>query len=273
MMTIPAGARALDYFPCRYGASKALFRGPARDLTQPYVAVLGGSSTFGKYVERPYPALVEQVLGQPVANLAGLNAGVDFHLTDAAAMQIAARAKVAVVQVTGAEGLSNPFYMVHSRRNDRFVAATPELCQLFPEVDFTEIHFTRHLLQVLLRTDAGRFAQVVEALQRNWLEKMRQLLSQLPARRVLLWLADTPPSDRAHSLDLPPLFIDRRMIDDLRSEVSSVVLATPTARARAMGRFDMTYPETEATQAACLPGAAVHVEVAQRLLPALKRLI
>ena len=273
MMTISAGARALDYFPCRYGASRALFRGPQRDLTQPYVAVLGGSPSFGKYVAQPYPALVEQALCQPVANLSGLNAGVDFYLMDPAALAVAAKAAVAVVQVTGAEALSNPFYSVHSRRNDRFVAATPELCRLFPGVDFTEIHFTRHLLQVLQRADAGRFDAVVQVLQQNWLDRMRQLLARLPDRRVLLWLADTPPPERAESLDLPPLFIDRGMLDALRDAVTSITLATPSRRAREMARFDMTYPETEAAQAACLPGAAVHAEVAARLLPVLQGLI
>ena len=54
MMTIPAGAGALDYFPCRYGASRAVFRGPERDLSRPYVALLGGSATFGKYVATPF---------------------------------------------------------------------------------------------------------------------------------------------------------------------------------------------------------------------------
>ena len=40
-----------------------------------------------------------------------------------------------------------------------------------------------------------------------------------------------------------------------------------------MAPFDMTYPETEAVQAACLPGAAVHAEVADRLAPVLRGLI
>ena len=44
-------------------------------------------------------------------------------------------------------------------------------------------------------------------------------------------------------------------------------------KARAMARFDMTYPETEAGLAACLPGAAVHAEVAQCLAPVIRRLM
>lgn len=273
MLMLDAGAGALDYSPCRYGAAKAVFRGPGRDLSRPYVAMLGGSATFGKYVDQPYPALVETALGWPVANLGGLNAGPDFYLSDPATLDIAAGARAAVVQVTGAEVLSNPFYTVHGRRNDRFLAATPALRALVTQVDFTDIHFTRHLLQVLRRADAGVFAQVVQGLRQTWLARMRQLLAGLPARRVLLWLADAPPPDRADSLDRAPLFVDRGMLDALRLEVAAIVIVTPSSRARAMARFDMTYAETEAMQAACLPGAAVHAEVADRLAPVLTRLM
>jgi hypothetical protein len=273
MLLLQAGAGALDYSPCRYGASKAVFRGPQRDLTRPYVAMLGGSQTFGKYVERPFPTLVERSLGQSVANLGGLNAGLDFYLSDPATLDIAGKARVAVVQITGAEALSNPFYSVHSRRNDRFLAATPALRALFPEADFTDIHFTRHLLQVLHRMDAGIHAQLVLGLKDTWLARMRALLSHLPPRRILLWLADNPPPARADRLDQAPPFIDRPMLEALRPEVSDIVIATPSERARATARFDMTYPETEAVQAACLPGAAAHAEVAAWLAPAIKRLI
>lgn len=269
MLMLDAGAGALDYFPCRYGASKAVFRGPSRDLSWPYVAMLGGSATFGKYVDRPFPVLVEQALGRQVVNLGGLNAGPDFYLTDSAALAVAAGARAAVVQLTGAEALSNPFYSVHSRRNDRFLAATPLMRSLFPKVDFTDIHFTRHLLQVLERSDVDAFRQVAQGLKRNWLAKMRQLLVRLPARRVLLWLADTAPPDVTGRLDAAPLFVDRAMLEALRPEVTAIVLTTPSPRARALAPFDMTYPETEATQAACLPGAAVHAEVAERLTPVL----
>ncbi len=273
MLHLDAGAGALDYFPCRYGASKAVFRGPGRDLTQPYVAVLGGSATFGKYVARPFPALLDGVLGHPVANLGALNAGPDFYLSDPAALEVAAKARVAVVQVTGAEGLSNPFYSVHSRRNDRFLAATSALRALFPKVDFTDIHFTRHLLQVLHRADAAAYAQLVQGLQDTWLNRMRDLLRHLPRRCVLLWLAEAPPPDRAGALDPAPPFIDRALLAVLGPEVCDVIIATPSERARAQAPFDMTYPETEATQAACLPGAAAHAEVAALLVPVLRRLM
>lgn len=273
MLTIPAGAGALDYSPCRYGAAKAVFRGPACDLTRPYLAMLGGSATFGKYVDQPYPALTARALGQPVANLGGLNAGPDFYLSDPGLLEVAAGAEVAVVQVTGAEALSNPFYTVHSRRNDRFLAATPALRALFPTVDFAEIHFTRHLIQVLERSDPVACASVVRGLKDSWLTRMRQLLAQLPKRRVLLWLADAPPPATATGLEPAPPFIDSAMLDALRVEVDDVVIATPSPRARSLAPLDMAYPETEAALAACLPGAAMHAEIAAELAPVLQGLM
>lgn len=53
------GDTSLEYFPCRYGASKILFRGPQRSLEGEYVAAIGGSETYGKFVEFPYPDLME----------------------------------------------------------------------------------------------------------------------------------------------------------------------------------------------------------------------
>ena len=57
------GHSPLDYMPCRYGASKLLFRGPRRVLEAPYVACLGGTETYGKFIEAPFPALIEAQTG------------------------------------------------------------------------------------------------------------------------------------------------------------------------------------------------------------------
>jgi hypothetical protein len=275
MMHLDAGAGALDYFPCRYGASKALFRGPQRDLSGPYVAVLGGSASFGKYVARPYPELLEQALKLPVANLAAQNAGPDLYLGDPAALKIAAGAAVAVVQVTGAEGLSNPLYSVHARRNDRFLAATPALRALYPQVDFTEIHFTRHLLTVLHRADPHGFGAVLKVLQDTWVARMQSLLARLPAWRVLVWLSDAAP--QSSSLDPEPGFgpwlVDRDMLSALTGPTTQLVEVVASAAALTEGAAGMTFPATEALQARALPGPAVHAEVAERLAPEVARIV
>jgi Domain of unknown function (DUF6473) len=275
MMPLQAGAGALDYFPCRYGASRAVFRGPERDVTGTYVVALGGSATFGKYVARPYPALLEQGVGQPVANLGCLNAGPDFYLSDPAALRVASRARVAVVQVPGADALSNPFYTVHGRRNDRFLAASPALRALYPEVDLADIHFTRHLLHVLARTDAARFAKVRAALQSTWLARMRQLMAHLPLRRVLVWLSEAPPPPQATALHptYGPLLVDAAMLAALGAVVTALVEGMPDGAPQADPLAGMIFPLTEVEQARHLPGPAAHQSVAARLGPIVASLL
>ena len=68
----------LDYEPCRYGTSRLLFRGPRKELEGDFVAFLGGTETYGKFIPAPYPQLVEDVLGQTCVNLGFVNAGVEF---------------------------------------------------------------------------------------------------------------------------------------------------------------------------------------------------
>jgi uncharacterized protein DUF6473 len=64
-MTIDAlGLGALDYLPCRYGNSKLLFRGPKRSLDEPYIAFIGGTETYGKFLAKPFPVLVEEEFGK-----------------------------------------------------------------------------------------------------------------------------------------------------------------------------------------------------------------
>src|SRR5690606_24909646 len=190
MAFVQPGDGALDYFPCHYGASRLAFRGPRRGLAGEYVAMLGGSETYGRFVAAPFPALVEEGLGLPVANLGCQNAGPDVYLSDRAALEVAGDAHVAVVQVTGAQNLSNRYYTVHPRRNDRFIHATPLLRSLYREVDFTGIHFTGHLITVLAGKGPDRFAPIAAELKALWLQRMKVLLQHLPRRRVLLWMAD-----------------------------------------------------------------------------------
>ncbi len=241
---------------------KAPSRWPNPDSDASYLAILGGSATLGKSVAQPYPALVAASMGQPVLNLGTLNGGPDTYLSDPGVLSLISRADAAVVQVTGAETLSNPFYSVHSRRNDRFLAATAELRALYPEVDFTEIHFARHLLQVLARTDADRFATVVAALQETWVSRMQSLLVHLPLRRRLLWLADAPPPDRAVTFGPDPLFVDAGMLERLRPLTGEVILAVPSHAARSA---DAT--EDPLGEGGGLPGPAAHREIAALLAP------
>ena len=71
------GEAGLSYAPCRYGTSRILFRGPRRPLDGRYIAFIGGTETYGRFIENPFPALVEAALGDVCVNFGMINASVD----------------------------------------------------------------------------------------------------------------------------------------------------------------------------------------------------
>jgi Domain of unknown function (DUF6473) len=265
------GEGALDYFPCNYGTSKLIFRGPRRSLDRPYIAFLGGAETYGKYVPDPFCDLVEDEVGYAAINLGCVNAGPDVYLAEPEVIRIAQGAEAVVLQVMGAANLSNRYYSVHPRRNDRFIAATPLLRTLFRDVDFTEFNFTRHMLTTLEATSKERFAVVVEELRRTWVERMGDLLALLPERTVLLWLSDTPPlpSGQRRGLKQDPVLVDRAMLADLVPKAQAYVEAVTSAPARQASLEGMAFAALEALAAAALPGPSVHREVADKVVTAL----
>ena len=271
------GAGALDYFPCRYGTSRVLFRGPKRRLKGRYCAVLGGTETYGRFIEQPYPALLEQDLGRTVVNLGCVNAGPDVFTRDEGLGPVLSGACVNVVQVMGAHNMNNRFYSVHPRRNDRFLSPSAMLESIYRGVDFTEFHFTRHMLGTLKEVSSERFALVEDELKTAWVGRMRQLSERLSGKSVLLWLSDRRPEDD-NAAPMPglgedPLFVDRSMIDAVRPHFSEYVEVVASPRARAQGVEGMVFSPLDQPAAAQLPGPAIHDEAAEALAPVVARLM
>lgn len=268
------GGGALDYRTCRYGTSRLLFRGPKARLVPPYTVFFGGTETFGRFVPRPFPALLGDQLGLTAVNMGCINAGLDAFAGDETLRDAARRAETVVIQVVGAHNLTNRFYRVHPRRNDRFLGATEALRALYPEVDFTEFAFTRHMLTTLEHTCAARFAEVVEVLQARWAAQMDTLTEAAGGRVVLLWLADGPPPQEAASIvdGNDPLFVDTVMMARLAARADHLVQVMPSRAALEAGTRGMVFSEFEADIAAATVGPAVHVEIAEALAPVLRRL-
>lgn len=269
------GAGALDYFPCQYGGSRLTFRGPRRDLGQDYIAVLGGTETYGRFVPTPYPDLLEEWLGLPVANLGCPNAGAEVFAQDPGVIATANKARAVIVQVLGAQNLSNRYYAVHPRRNDRFIGATPALRSLYRNIDFTEFAFTRHLLQGLQRAGRDRFELVAQELRDVWVARMLDLLATVSVPVVLVWIGDQPPPARKSRADLTtsPMLVDAEMIATIRARTAGYAEVVLSRDARAEGLAGMSFAPLEAPLAREMPGPAAHREVATGLATALERLL
>lgn len=66
----------------RFGRSNQVFRGPKPSLKKPYVAFIGGSEPFGKFVSVPFPKQVQRNISQTCVNWGTPGAGPGFFLKD-----------------------------------------------------------------------------------------------------------------------------------------------------------------------------------------------
>ncbi len=267
------GQPTLDYAPCRYGTSTVDFRGPQRSVDAPYIACLGGTEFYGKYLHRPIPDLLEADLGTPCVNLGRTNAGVDVFANDPEVMAIASAARVAVVQITGVHNISNRFYSVHPRRNDRFIAPSELLRAVFPEVDFTAVHFTRHLLQELRRVSPSRFKVVVDELKAAWVARMAQMLSQIAAPTLLFWMGDQGPQDGRVSGVRDPLYVDAEMLEFLRPQVDGIISCVVSDKAKPPELDEMVWRGDEIGSAKSMFGPKAHAEAASALADPIRVLL
>lgn len=261
------GAYGPEELTCRYGDSKLLFRGPKRSLADPYVACIGGTETFGKFVPDPFPSILQRRLRQNCVNLGSNNCGLDAILSDQTMLRIADQASVCVLQLLPPQNLSNRFFKVHPRRNDRFVEASAKLIALYPEVDFTEIHFTGHLMRRLREISAERFHDVCYELEQAWLGRMRMLLQRMKTGTLLLWL-DMP----AQEGERDPVWeiITHSLVDGL-SDVAQGILRVPVAQARYSDELDdMVFGTMQQPAAERMLGPATHRIIADRLVSALR---
>ena len=268
------GPTALDYFPCHYGASKLVFRGPRRDLEAPYVAFIGGTQTFGKFIEQPFPLKVEHLTGVPSVNFGQVNAGLDVFVKDAFVQEAARAARVTVLEVLGAANLSNRLYTVHPRRNDRFLRASTELQKLYPEIDFSQFNFTQHMLLHLYLRDEGRFATVRRSLQPVWTRRMRQLIGRLGAQVVLIRVAATDlDTQRPAGASGGPALITDAMLERLSGTVSAIVNVRYQCEKNSGPVDGMAFGMLEAGAARAVAPPEAHTTAAQALRPVLDRLM
>jgi hypothetical protein len=203
-----------------------------------------------------------------------MNAGVDVFVNEPTLADACRKARVTVVQIVGAQNMTNRYYAVHPRRNDRFLRASSLMKSMFREIDFTEYNFTRHMLSDVKARAPERFQLVEAELRSAWVARMHQLLSQLGGRTILLWLGDHhPPRGRSDGLGPLPLLVDEAMVIEVASRARELVRVEPSHKARTAGTEGMVFSPLELAAAAEMPGPLVHAEVAEALAPVIGALL
>ncbi|MEJ6395645.1 DUF6473 family protein [Gymnodinialimonas sp. 2305UL16-5] len=261
------GRMPLDYHTAALPGSPLRFRGPISDSLGPCVVCVGGSETFGRFIHAPFASQLDSALPQPVLNLGVVNAGLDVLTNDVAIGSAMAKADAVVLQITSAHNMTNRFYHVHPRRNDRFLKASSMLRTIFPDVDFTEFHFTRHLLSHLHNLSEDRFGIIKTELEAAWVARMRRLIDSIDAPVHLLWLSNkTPDCPAPEGLGGDPLFVSQRMLDAVSEMAASVTIAVPDVVEDADSTKGKFFGPREEAAARLLPGPRIHDRAAAELL-------
>lgn len=253
----------LDYRMAEVTGSKLQFRGPLPIDGRPFVSILGGSEAFGRFVERPFPAILADWLETPVANLGVVQAGLSLFAGDTSVLNYASQARVAVVQLLEPTNMSNRLYHVHPRRNDRFLGVSPALREMFPSVDFAEINFTGHLIDTLRQTSSDAFDVLVDELKQAWLQRMHSLLEKIECDVMFLRITRERPSNAV----LDPrdqTLIDNAMINKFRSDIVGVAEIALPPEVSLEGK---TFAKSERSAALGSLGPVAHAKIAEALLP------
>lgn len=256
------GVHTPDDLNCNYGTSKLAFRGPRKSLDRPFIAFLGGTETYGRFVQEPFVSLVEDGLGVTCVNLGSVNAGLDTLRLDHEVMKIATNAKCVVLQLPEMHALSNRFYRVHARRNDRLIEVMPRLSDLYPELDFTSYNFVQHLVGDLRRTDPKRFEQVRKDLGAAWMRRVSRLVRDCAGRVWLLWLR----YDRRG-----PTAISQRMVQAVGRDACGVIELNVSSAASQDELDTMQFGALQEPIARQLIGGQTHRTIAARLLHVLRK--
>ena len=268
-------ATGVDYQEYRWGRSRQIFRGPRPDLRMPYVACLGGSETYGRFVTEPWPAQLDRVVGMSTANWGTPGGGPSFYLKDPVVLEACSNARACVIAVMAGHVVSNRLYSVYNRRNLRLRGVSDMMRALYPEVEFDQFRFVHNMLMALYRISPERFAVVGLEIRSAWIARMRELLADIETRKILFWFSDSAPDDpwRMNPMiarDIAPAFVDRAMIDEIRPHVDIYVEYVASAEAAAGPRIPGRRPPAVARRC---PSHTMHVEGAELLADPLSRLL
>ena len=273
----------INYNYYRFGRSRQRFRGPHPKLDKPYLAFIGGSETYGKFVEKPFPAQLGDQLGMTAANWGAPQAGPGFFLKDPVILEACSNAKICVVSVMGATNMSNRMYSVFHRRNARIRDVSKVLPLLFPDVELERFKFVHNLLFNLHRANPANFRAVELELREAWVARMKELLEAIETTRVLVWMSVRTPEEDFGPIErddflIPPAFVNRDMLEAVAPMADLVIEYVPdpelsNSDAKAGPKVSFSSEPAPEKWQTLYPGQAVHNQASELILDPLRDIL
>tara|TARA_R110002072_G_scaffold46591_13_gene129294 strand:+ start:14358 stop:15263 length:906 start_codon:yes stop_codon:yes gene_type:complete len=230
-------AAIVDYQLWQPAPDGRWLRGPRPDQLVPgsYFACVGAAQTFGCFVARPWPTLLQQQLGLPALNLGIAGAGPALFRNDAL-LQLLRGARFVVYQVMS--GRSADCSRFATGGHER--VTLPDGRQLGAGAAWSELlqQDLRGINNPVLRGIKNRLCaafgrkhirRLVAETQSNWSSDFRALIKDVARPSALLWFSKRTPQHRPryHSLEALfgefPQLIDATMVRSLAAEADHYV--------------------------------------------------
>lgn len=255
------------------GIPNQLFRGPAVDLSRPYVACIGAAQTFGRFVPRPFTALLADRLGVQVLNLGSGGAGP--RLFDSPRyLELLNGAEAVIVQVLSGRSEGNSLFD-NSDSGDLFGVRLR---------DNKRMRFEDFLGDLVKTGPPDLVRQAVHETQERYVQKMAGLLDRIHRPKVLLWFSNRAPNYRpdvssAWGILGPfPQLVDAAMMAEIRAHSDAYVECVstrgiPQTLWKANREIDGTSLEKGVLVNRYYPSPEMHAEAAELLTPAVRRFL
>ena len=200
------------------GIAEHTFRGPIPDLSQPYIACIGGAQTMGRFVHRPFPDQLAEHLELPCLNLGLGGAGPRSALVPEV-LGLLQRARLVVVQMFSGRSASNALFdnSKGGRNYGRCVRTE------------AWISFEDFFANIIARQDRALIERTVQETREDYAFYLKALGEVIGAPTVLLWLSQREPdyepdwSRQFGILNHYPQLIDRQTVDAIRPAYSAYV--------------------------------------------------
>jgi hypothetical protein len=207
------------------GLEPKLYRGPAVDFSQPYLAFIGAAQTFGRFVEQPFPTLLGQRLGIQIVNLGTGGAG-PRHFNTAKYLSIVNNAEAVVLQVLSGRSSSNSMFDNAASGGLRGMSAFDN--NPIPAGDF----FARLAQDEPLET----VKRIVAETRDDYTKQYIDFIKKISAPRILFWLSTRRPDYEEDYANAPhgilgsfPHLINKGMIEKISALCDDYVQCVTSA--------------------------------------------
>ena len=210
----------LNYFYYQLPNTQKWFRGPQPNWSRGRpIAFLGAASCFGRFVPRPYSALIGERLGVPVLNLGYGGARAPFYYRDPGLMEHINRAAVVVIEIFSARGTGTT--LIESRNDGSAF--------LRWSGSGAEFAFADSFFHQAWHSKRQEMPSLIADIRQRYIEQMHSLLWRIGRPVVLLWLSQRRPEERADYEDPAaygfsfPHFVDRPTLNAIGQQRVNLV--------------------------------------------------